>query len=115
MSKNKLDMLSCVPFHEAVTCVFCMVQPLPTLTTEPCGGDTTVVEISVKGTVAPWTSRPITIQPDGIVPERKGVDDGPTMTSAFATTEVPDQFLCELQSNDLKSLKGQEPKVLSRR
>ena len=99
-------MLSCVPFHETVYCVSCMAQPLPTLTTEPCGGDTTVVEISVKGTVAPWTSRPITVQPDGIVPERKGVDDGPTTTSAFATTVVPDQFFCELQSERLEVLEG---------
>ena len=96
---GKLDMLSCVPFYETVTCcVSCMAQPLPTLTTVPRGGDTAMVDITVKGTVAPWTSWPITVQPDGIVPEWKGVDDSPTTTSASATTIVPDQFLCELES-----------------
>ena len=95
----KLDMKSCVPFHKAVTCcVSCMAQPFPTLTTEPCGEDTAMMDITVESTVTPWVSRFVTvvIQPDGIVPEWKRVDNSPTTTSTSATAVLPDQILCKM-------------------
>ena len=106
VSENKLDMVLCVPFHEAILWVSRVAQPLPALTTEPCGGDAAMVDVTVKGTIASWTSWPITVDPGGVVPERKGVDDGPTTTSASATTVVANQFLRQLKSERLEVLEG---------
>ena len=105
----KLDMKSCVPFHEAITCrVSCMAQPHPTLTTEPCGEYTAVVGVAVKSTMTPWVSRPVTVvvQPDGVVPEGKRVDDGPSATSPSATAVLPDQILCKVESKGLEIFEG---------
>ena len=87
--KVKLDMLSCVSLHETITCISCVAQPLPILTTEPHGGDAAMVDVTVKGTVALWMSRTITVEADGEVPEWKGVDDSPTTTSTSTTAVFP--------------------------
>ena len=103
---DKLYMVSCVPFHKTVIGVSRVAQPLSTLTTEPRGGDTAMVDITVEGAVAPWVSRPVTVDPDGEVPKGKGMDDGTTTTSASATTVVANQFLCQLESERLEILEG---------
>jgi hypothetical protein len=83
-------MKSYVPIHRTV--VSCVAQPLPTLTTEPCGGETVVVEVTVMSKVAPWVPGPITVQSDGVVLEWEGMDDGPTTTSTLVTAVSPDEL-----------------------
>ena len=65
-----------------------------------------MVDITVESTVTPWTSRTFTLQSDGVVPERKGVDDGPTTTSRSATAIVPNQILGKLESKQFQVLEG---------
>ena len=99
-------MQSCVPFQETIISISCMAQPLVTLPAEPSGGDAAMVDISVYSTVTPWMPRPVTLQPDGVVPEWKGADDGSTTTSTSATAVIPDQILCQLESKRLEVLEG---------
>ena len=96
-------MQSCVPFQETIVSISCTAQPLVTLPTEPSGGDAAMMDVSVQSTVTPWMPRPVTLQPDGVW---KGADDGSTTTSTSATTVIPDQILCQLESKRLEVLEG---------
>ena len=85
-----------------------MAQPHLTLTTIPGREDTTMVDVMVKRTRTMWVSWSITvvIQPDGIVPKGKWVDDSPSTTSTATTAILPNKTLGKLKSKGLEILEG---------
>ena len=65
-----------------------------------------MVDVTMKDTVAPWTSQPITVKPDGVMLEWKGVNDSPATTSTSTTAVFPNQILRKLESKGLEVLEG---------